>query len=219
MGSGQHQQSPHRRRLILDATLACIVERGYHATTIEDVRERSGASTGSIYHHFSSKERLVAALYADGIRRFQEALLEPTRRIDDPAACILALVTATLGWVSDNLDLARFLLNHPPPAVARESEEEIQEMNRAFVSALSDRFQTWLDRNAIRPIQVELLFPILIGPTYEFARRWLLGRTSVSLDDAAGDLAVAAWRSVRPLAPTGLVRAAPGSHNSSVVEE
>ena len=64
-----------------------------------------------------------------------------------------------------------------------------------------------------------LLFPILIGPTYEFARRWLLGRTSVSLDDAAGDLAVAAWRSVRPLAPTGLARSAPGSHHSSVVEE
>ncbi|MGA4603385.1 helix-turn-helix domain-containing protein, partial [Ectopseudomonas hydrolytica] len=31
-------------------------------TTIEMIRDRSGASIGSLYHHFGNKERIIAAL-------------------------------------------------------------------------------------------------------------------------------------------------------------
>ncbi|HTO27428.1 MAG TPA: TetR family transcriptional regulator, partial [Devosia sp.] len=42
-----------RRRQILDAALSAFLERGYAATSIADIRARSGASTGSIYHFFA----------------------------------------------------------------------------------------------------------------------------------------------------------------------
>lgn len=44
-----------RRREILDAALACFVENGLVATTIEEIRLAAGASIGSLYHHFASK--------------------------------------------------------------------------------------------------------------------------------------------------------------------
>ncbi len=50
-----------RRDQILAAALGAFAEKGFAAATIEDVRERSGASTGSIYHHFGDKEGLAAA--------------------------------------------------------------------------------------------------------------------------------------------------------------
>ena len=37
-----------RRESILEAALGCFLEKGYIATTINDIREASGATTGSI---------------------------------------------------------------------------------------------------------------------------------------------------------------------------
>jgi AcrR family transcriptional regulator len=61
-----------RRREILDAALACFVEKGLVVTTIDEIRLAAGASIGSLYHHFDSKEDLAAALYVEGLRDYQE---------------------------------------------------------------------------------------------------------------------------------------------------
>ena len=52
----------NRRRTILAAALACFAEHGYEATTLGQIRERSGASVGSIYHLFASKEEIAGAV-------------------------------------------------------------------------------------------------------------------------------------------------------------
>ena len=62
-----------RREAILDAALECFSTLGYEQTTLADIRAKAGASTGSIYHHFGSKERIAADLYLDGVRQTQEA--------------------------------------------------------------------------------------------------------------------------------------------------
>ena len=64
--SGQSVGVASRRQAILDAALACFTNKGFTETTMEDIRIRSGASTGSIYHHFSNKEMLARALYLEG---------------------------------------------------------------------------------------------------------------------------------------------------------
>ncbi len=43
-----------------------FTESGFAAATVDDVRRRSGASVGSIYHHFGGKQELAEALYAGG---------------------------------------------------------------------------------------------------------------------------------------------------------
>ena len=50
-------------------------ERGLSGATIDDVRRLSGASIGSIYHHFGDKEGIADALYADGLRDYQGGFL------------------------------------------------------------------------------------------------------------------------------------------------
>src|SRR4051794_26267436 len=52
-----------RRDSILDAALACFVERGFHGTAIPEISHRAKIATGTIYHYFESKEALVNALY------------------------------------------------------------------------------------------------------------------------------------------------------------
>jgi AcrR family transcriptional regulator len=56
------EQSAARTRLrLLDAALTLLGERGYHATTLNDVAAEAGYTIGAIYKHFPSKDALMLA--------------------------------------------------------------------------------------------------------------------------------------------------------------
>jgi len=60
-GSAGHRQGHESREAILEATLAIASERGYDGTTMALVTERTGLLNSSIYWHFGSKDKLLAA--------------------------------------------------------------------------------------------------------------------------------------------------------------
>lgn len=49
---------------ILEAALPLFIDHGYHGCSIKLIVEKSGVSTGSVYHHFSNKEDIIKELYA-----------------------------------------------------------------------------------------------------------------------------------------------------------
>jgi AcrR family transcriptional regulator len=58
---------------LLDATIRCLAERGYGATSLPEICRRAGASRGAQLHHYATKELLVAAALE---RLFQRRLDE-----------------------------------------------------------------------------------------------------------------------------------------------
>ncbi len=57
----QGERTRVMRARLLDATVDCLVERGYRGTSTTLVSERAGVSRGAQLHHFPSKETLVVA--------------------------------------------------------------------------------------------------------------------------------------------------------------
>ena len=51
-----------RRAAILDSALAVFAERGYHASSIDDIAREGGVSKALIYEHFESKLQLHVSL-------------------------------------------------------------------------------------------------------------------------------------------------------------
>ncbi|WP_114572082.1 TetR/AcrR family transcriptional regulator [Exiguobacterium flavidum] len=51
-----------RRRLILTAATDVFIEKGYNATTVQDIIERSGVSRGGIYTYFENTEDIFLSL-------------------------------------------------------------------------------------------------------------------------------------------------------------
>jgi len=56
----QSRMAPARQKL-LDAALAVIREKGYVATTLDELCARAGVAKGSFFHHFDDKEALAVA--------------------------------------------------------------------------------------------------------------------------------------------------------------
>jgi AcrR family transcriptional regulator len=57
----QEERTRAMRQRLLEATLQCLVERGWSGTSTTLVSERAGVSRGAQLHHFPTKDDLVVA--------------------------------------------------------------------------------------------------------------------------------------------------------------
>jgi len=64
------------RQRLLEATIDCLVERGWSGTSTTLVSQRAGVSRGAQLHHFPTKTDLVVAAVEHMGQRRSEALLE-----------------------------------------------------------------------------------------------------------------------------------------------
>jgi AcrR family transcriptional regulator len=71
------------RQKLLDATLACLAEKGYAATSTTEVVRRAGVSRGALNHHFASKADLVAEAAATMIGERLRATRDALRAAGD----------------------------------------------------------------------------------------------------------------------------------------
>lgn len=79
------------RTRLLDAALRVFRERGYTATTVEDLCRAAGVTKGSFFHHFESKEALALA----AIEHWNDATgalfaAAPYWQVEDPRERLLA---------------------------------------------------------------------------------------------------------------------------------
>jgi AcrR family transcriptional regulator len=58
----QDERSERSRAQILDAALDLFSRVGYHGTSMRDIAEKAGVSTGNVYHQFPDKESLFRTL-------------------------------------------------------------------------------------------------------------------------------------------------------------
>ena len=59
------EQPVSRRDELLDLAATMFAERGMRATTVRDIADSAGILSGSLYHHFKSKEQMVEEVLRD----------------------------------------------------------------------------------------------------------------------------------------------------------
>ena len=186
-----------RKEEILQAALACFTESGVDATTIEMIRDRSGASIGSLYHHFGNKERIIGALYLAGTAEYAALLDEGFATADSAEACVRLLVTSYIDWVVANPDWARFVLHSRGRVEASEMGEQLREANRVHYQRILEALDVYREEGLFKAMPADCFASLIIGPTHDFARNWLAGRTQTQLTDCRELLASVAWESVK----------------------
>ena len=190
------------REAILDAALEAFTANGYAGTTIEDVRRGSGASVGSIYHHFGGKEELAGALYAEAIGDYLSRLADELERHDAADAGIKAVVDFHLDWVLAEPERIRFVIGFREAELRPGSRAAVKALNAQFAS----RFERWVvphhARGAIRKLPQEAYSALVLGPADELVRRWLARglrgkRLASAVEEVREMLRDAAWRAVK----------------------
>jgi len=205
--SGQSTTTESRRQAILDAALACFVSKGFTETTMEDIRKLSGASTGSIYHHFSNKEMLARALYLEA-RTSLNTTLSASFAEASLHEGIVAMVHAYLSWFEQHADLGQYFLQAGTSEYLSAYVKVLRQKTRTSLPTehLRDQLLQWLtpyiaDGSTVR-VPASLYIPLILGPSREFVRIWLRTRQSEEIQEAREPLAEAAWRAIAaPVSP------------------
>lgn len=88
------------RERIFRAALEVCAEKGYHATRMEDIVERSQTSKGAIYHHFESKRDLFLQLY-DAVMLRTMAELTPVEPGASAEELLREVMRVSVQWLGD----------------------------------------------------------------------------------------------------------------------
>lgn len=93
-----------RRGELLDIAAKLFAERGLRATTVRDIADASGILSGSLYHHFDSKESMVDEI----LREFLDGLFGRYRAIAaqrlGPRETLQAVVVASFEAIDQRHD-------------------------------------------------------------------------------------------------------------------
>ena len=187
-----------RRQAILEAALKSFSARGFTETTMEDIRQLSGASTGSIYHHFENKEMLAQALYLEGRSDLSNALLASITG-KHPCEGIKDLVRTYLDWFEQHPDLGQYIIQVGSTEYLGAYVKVLRQKTmttlpvETFPQQLYDWLAPFINDGTIVRLPLHVYPPLVIGPSREFVRRWLRTRLPTELQEAREPLAEAAW--------------------------
>jgi AcrR family transcriptional regulator len=193
-----HQRSGTRRNQILNAALDCFLRRGVEATTIEQIREASGASHGSIYHHFGSKEAIALAVYSEAIQGYHALVLGRLHEQKTARDSVRAIVAAHLEWQQTDRDRSLYLTRAEISDASSTAASGIAEILQTFFRAVHDWLQPFIERGEIVRVPASLYVPLILGPAASFSRHWLSNRLDLDMTEVTELLAEAAWKSVAP---------------------
>lgn len=186
-----------RKRQILAAALDCFLEKGFAETTMKDVARRSGASNGSIYHHFGAKEGLARALYLSGIASYQEAVAAGLTGGPGAERGVSAMISGHLFWVEENQGWARFLSTMRHAGFMSQADPEMAEINRAWAGNILSWQAGCISAGELAPLSPFVFLSLILGPCQELTRLWLSGAVPGRPADYCEELSRAAWQAVR----------------------
>jgi AcrR family transcriptional regulator len=187
-----------RRDAILDAALRLSASRGLDGVSTAEVCRASGATNGSVFHFFPTKDDLHAALYLRALATYQEAIASGLERSRSAREGVRGVVLDHVAWVAAHPAEARFLHEGRRGATSASLLDEIEERNARFFG----RFAAWLRAQAaagaIRKVPPDVVFAIVFGPVSMITRDFMRGTDAERLREVAPSLADAAWSALAP---------------------
>ena len=103
--AGDAAATVSRADVIVDVAARLFAERGYGATSIDDIGTAAGVSGPAVYWHFKGKRAVLAAMLGDVSERLLAQGRECVADADDANAALAALVRAQVTFALDHPDL------------------------------------------------------------------------------------------------------------------
>ncbi|WP_051300235.1 TetR/AcrR family transcriptional regulator [Actinomadura rifamycini] len=182
-----------RRRQMLDVAEQVFGERGYQATSMDEIADRCGVSKPMLYEHFGSKDGLLLAC----MRRSKTELFEVTQKAmaqaTDPADILWRGMVAYFGFVESHSASFAMILREPigPPETMKALDEA-----RAQQSGLIAGVLTTFVPEA--PADVVAAYTQIIMGASERLAQWQTGRPDVTAEDAARYMTDFCWSGLSP---------------------
>ncbi|MGN8245196.1 TetR/AcrR family transcriptional regulator [Cellulomonas soli] len=164
------------REQILDAAVALIAERGFGATSVDDIAAAAGVAKGSVFYNFGNKASLFETVLVEGVARLTGALTVAVAGLHGREA-IEALVAELLRRIHEHPDFAKVLVAEVF-RTGRDWQESIRLVHDEAIGTFATVVaETWPERDAM------LTGAALFGAAVVAGLSWLVFQPERPLED------------------------------------
>jgi AcrR family transcriptional regulator len=164
-----------RRSAILDAALTAFSQKGYHATSLDDIAREAGVSKALIYEHFASKQELHGDLIARNARELTQRVAGALSsvEVESTAARLATGLEAFFAFVEERRDAWRMLFRDAADPESSAVLDRMVEQVTAEVTVLISQDPGARELTRVgHDRTLRLLAEMLVGGAQSMANWW-----------------------------------------------
>jgi TetR/AcrR family transcriptional regulator, cholesterol catabolism regulator len=154
MSAVARETAVDHRQEILRTAARLFQQRGYDATSMNDVAAALRLSKGGLYHHFQSKDEILFEIMNHAMEITQERVVKPLHGIADPEERLRALIRRHIELVLSPQDREITVMlheNHPLPPSLRKRINARKKEYVHFLEKLLAEVQQKRDERGTKP--------------------------------------------------------------------
>jgi AcrR family transcriptional regulator len=98
------EKRERRRAQILHAALRAFREKGYHATTLDDIAEHLGLRKTALYHYFPDKEAILYECHRESLAELDRLIRDARKRFNSNAARLAHVIREHVRVMTETLE-------------------------------------------------------------------------------------------------------------------
>lgn len=151
--TGRYHHGDLRRALLSEARVM-LESDGIPGLSLRKLAQRVGVSRGAPYHHFKSKEALLAAIIEDGFRQVHARTLEAVDGVSDPWHALRQSGRVYVSFALQHPALYRMMMGHMVPE--KRAYESLKDASGTYYEGLRARIGACIGTGQTRHADVEL---------------------------------------------------------------
>jgi AcrR family transcriptional regulator len=182
-----HVQEKRRRRRaeILHAALRAFRERGYHATTLEDIADHLGVRKTALYHYFPDKEAILYECHRESLAEI-DRLTKEARKLDRASEALSHVIREHVRVMTDTLEGSP--LAFEVTALSDERQREVIAARDRYERQLRKIIDDGIKSGEFRPVNSKIAVFAILG-AINWIARWYRPEGSLHAPELGAEFA------------------------------
>ncbi len=168
----QINASDRVRKKIIDTASTLYVEKGFTATSIEEISEMAGVSLPVTYHYVKKKSEIMKMIMEDALKSFQDNLTKEIKGIDDPEEK-LAIAIILYFRVMDGQGEKVLLMYQKSSSLEKASKSKVMQLEVQVSEIFSRIIEEGIQMGIFKAVDVDLMaYNIILMAHMWVLKRW-----------------------------------------------
>ncbi len=146
-----------------------IREKGFEATTVNDISRATGLTKGGLYHYISGKRDLLYQIMRFGMEMLQTEVVDTVREIDDPEEQLRTLIRLHVQLIATGKG-ALTTLQEETQGLEPKHRKEILAQKRAYFDFVREMLERLKRKRRLRKLDTAVATFSILGMVLFFAR-------------------------------------------------
>lgn len=100
-----------KREAIINAAVVEFAREGFDNSSMDIIAKNAEVAKGTVFYHFSSKEKLFATILQEGKDRFEQQVKEAVLKLNDPISQVEKIIEVETKFIKKFRDFFRVYVN------------------------------------------------------------------------------------------------------------